>query len=883
VSAPADLETRQQNVTARPSAHSVESIGITVREAASRGLRRHAAPLTWGLPMPRGTVHSTAAWALRDPDGRPLPLQTSVLSRWPDGSVRWVLLDSQVHTDASGAAGFSVITAGGRGSIDTPSLAAQPSADGTIAVDTGAARFLLSPNAPLGLASVRVKDGEVIEPDACGVRLSIAQGSCRIRWSAVTTEENGPLRTSVRMNGEARLHGRLIFQLIARWHFFRGLPVARLRLTIRNPRPAKHPGGCWELGDAGSRLIEELAVVLRRSAAWTPDRIEYSVDPDQPLAQAREQVTIYQESSGGHAWQSPNHVNRHGLVPHRLKGYQVTSDGQVTHGHRATPLVAVRGGDMQLAVSVPAFWENFPRTLTADGQGVTIGFFPPEYPDLHELQGGEQKTHEAWLAFGRDPVTEIPLDWCRSTLVAAAPPAWYAASGVVPYLTPEVGDRDTGYAALVRSAIEGPERFTAKREHIDEFGWRHFGDIYADHEAVRHDGPDPFISHYNNQYDAIAGFACQFMRTTDSRWWTLCLALAAHVVDIDTYHTDGDKSAYNHGLFWHTVHYVEAGRATHRSYPRTEGSNGGGPSAEHNYTTGLLLHHFLTGDPLTRDAALELAQFVIDMDDGRLSRFRYFDRGDTGLATASGGPLYHGPGRAGGNSLNALLDGHLLSGERRFLDKAEALIRRAVHPRQALEPLNLLDRESRWFYTTFLEALARYLDYKRTLGEIDAMSAYGRAALLHYARWMADHEYPYLERPEELEFPTETWAAQDMRKSDIFGWAALHASGAERERFVEQSARYFQYCTTTLAAMPTRHLTRPVVLLLTRGYPHMWLERHAHEVTAEPIALPYEGDDRPSPPFVPQKVRALRRAKAALAVTGLMAAGALVLALLAVW
>ena len=44
--------------------------------------------------------------------------------------------------------------------------------------------------------------------------------------------------------------------------------------------------------------------------------------------------------------------------------------------------------------------------------------------------------------------------------------------------------------------------------------------------------------------------------------------LAVHVRDIDVYHTDEDKSAYNHGLFWHTVHYVDAGTSTHRSYPR---------------------------------------------------------------------------------------------------------------------------------------------------------------------------------------------------------------------------------------------------------------------------------------------------------------------------
>ena len=95
------------------------------------------------------------------------------------------------------------------------------------------------------------------------------------------------------------------------------------------------------------------------------------------------------------------------------------------------------------------------------------------------------------------------------------------------------------------------------------------------------------VSHYNNQYDAVAGFASQFLRTGDVRWWELMDDLARHVVDIDIYHTDRDKSAYNDGLFWHTSHYVDAGLSTHRSYPQSPRVGGGGPSNEHNYATGL--------------------------------------------------------------------------------------------------------------------------------------------------------------------------------------------------------------------------------------------------------------------------------------------------------
>jgi hypothetical protein len=73
------------------------------------------------------------------------------------------------------------------------------------------------------------------------------------------------------------------------------------------------------------------------------------------------------------------------------------------------------------------------------------------------------------------------------------------------------------YESLVNQAIEGSDSFFAKREKIDEYGWRNYGDLYGDHEAVYHKGPTPMISHYNNQYDCVLGFFYQFMRSGDQR------------------------------------------------------------------------------------------------------------------------------------------------------------------------------------------------------------------------------------------------------------------------------------------------------------------------------------------------------------------------------
>ena len=165
------------------------------------------------------------------------------------------------------------------------------------------------------------------------------------------------------------------------------------------------------------------------------------------------------------------------------------------------------------------------------------------------------------------------------------------------------------------------------------------------------------------------------------------------------------------------------------------------------------------------------------MDDGTRDVLQNgFRSGDTGWASQTASRDYHGPGRGAAHSVHALLDGHRLAGDRAFLDKAEQIIRRTVHPDDSPADRNLLDREARWSYTAYLQELGRYLDYKAELGELDTMYTYAKASLLVYTRWMAANEYPYLDKPDELEYPNETWAAQDVRKSEVFDFAALHAS-----------------------------------------------------------------------------------------------------------
>lgn len=838
------------------------------------GTPRRREPVTCGLPWPPGRLRDESRLRLTDTMSRPYPLQARVLDHWPDGSIRWCLLDWILETDGGG---FELRLADGTDPPRSEMPLEVELLDGgrAASVDTGVARFRLGVGTEFPFEQAVVAGRSALDPARSGLSAVDAEG-LRYRLSVERIEllEPGPLRASMSLEGALVSHrgGRLI-EVGATLDFHAASAMVRCDLTLANPRAAGHPGGLWTLGSEGSVYLEDVSLRLALPHGGDGEsRVRCSTEPGAALRTLALPFELCQESSGGENWRSRCHVNRHGEVPHSLRGYRLRAGGTEEVGSRATPVVLLERGEALLGVAMARFWQNFPKAVEATDEGLVLRLFPAQYGDFHELQGGERKTHRFHLACGEDRVSEPMLDWCREPLLVHASPEWYSRARAVPHLLPRTEGPSGGYQALVQAALDGDDTFADKSERVDEYGWRHFGDLYADHEAVHHDGPDPLVSHYNNQYDAVQGFAIQFLRSGDGRWFRWMDDLARHVVDIDTYHTDEDKSAYNHGQFWHTVHYVDAGRSTHRTYPAAEGVAGGGPSAGHLYTTGLLLHHLLTGDPRSRRAVVEAGNYVISADDGGKTIFRFLDRGPTGHVTSSASDDYHGPGRAPANALDALLAGARASGEARFVEKADEIVRRSVHPCDDPAAHRLEDVEERWFYTMFLCSLGRYLERKILWGENDTMYAYARASLLHYARWASRHEYPYLEKPEILEHPTETWAAQDMRKSVMFRFAARHAEdGEERRRFEERAGFFHRVSVDQLASMPTRTLCRPVVILLSIGYGQAFHERVGEQAAPAPAeSLDGLGEPRT---FVPQKQRAMRRLRLALLVAAALGSG----------
>ncbi len=830
---------------------------IKVKETA--GLNRINEPVRIGIPFPRTAITDPAVLHLITADGTQREFQAVTLEYWPDKSVKWALFDFFASVQSNTETTYNLSISKPTGPAPTPTLKkiSIQENNGSLLVDTQAASFSLAKKGQC-FDSITIAGEELLDPTIAQLSLQDVNGNVlTVENSPPQVEENGVQRCSLLTKGVFKdTKGDFFANFSIRYTFWAGLSTVQIDFSLHNPRAALHPGGLWDLGDKGSVYFKDLS--LQIGLAGEQHTLEWQAEPSEKISAGKfNKFTLHQNSSGGKNWDSPNHLNCKGEKTVSFPGYHITAattGDQTTlgNGQRANPWIKLSNTSAWIAGTIRDFWQNFPKSLRTTGNILHFSLFPDEQGQPFELQGGEQKRHTLFLDFG-PAGEETQIKNFQHPVEVLLSPEWLEKSKAISYFSaPDIHDNPQ-YQDYIHHIIEGEHSFFNKRETIDEYGWRNYGDTYADHEAVNHTGPEPFISHYNNQFDFIYGSCVHFLRTGDPRWWDLAAPAARHIIDIDIYHTDQDKAAYNGGLFWHSDHYLPAKTASHRAYSAKNKINstyGGGTSNEHIYSSGLILYYFLTGDTEAKEAVLLLADYVLGMDDGTKTIFALFDEGPTGLASQTVDTAFHHAGRGPGNCINCLIDAYRLSRRRRYLAKAEELIQRCIHPADDIQSLNLDDPEYRWSYLVFLQILGKYLDYKMELAETDYAFFYARDSLLHYADWMVKNEVPYKEVLHKVLLPTETWPAHDIRKCHIIHLAAKYGPEKIQQTYIQKATFFYTRCLDDLLSFKTAFLTRPLVIICVYGYIHDYF-------STQKDTRPYSthGYDFGSPEiFIPQRL-----------------------------
>jgi hypothetical protein len=627
-------------------------VPLTVVEGL--GQSRHEI-VTAGVPLKKGALTEPEQARLLDASGRVLPAYASCCSRWPDGSVKWLLIHCPVDL-AGGATAHWTLAAGGPPARPGDRVRVEDGADGVV-VTTGPMRFRIGKKGFRFLEQVAIDsnhDGrfdageELLRPGAGGSWMDLehasphapqeenwlwdAAGGPRERFSAapdardyhVTVEEAGPARAVVAVRGYYRNGpGRKVAPFWVRYtagageakivveHFFAFdgdpqtdfLRALALRLPLKTSSPLATTFGIRGNGrfavPAGFQEAALFEVVPDRFYTCVP----YTADRAVPYRIEGSKAGPKAASPAGDAASTVLH-----------------------QGVEAGGWVHLEGEGIHLTLAMRDFWQLHPKELRiAPATGDLDIYLWPErgnkvldlrrrYKD-HDDAGhydlgwypdegrGVGKTHELVLDFSGAPPLQT---WAsaQEPLRAFASPQHYADTGLWgPFATCDP-QRFPRWEARMDAGMEWLLRLPSVFHWDGMIDW---GDtLFNGYEVAGHDqvkdvpkgswvlrGYDGWM---NNECSFAGAVLLYFLRTGDLRVWRRFERMTQHVMDVDTVHCASNRRVIGGG---------------HRHDEQHWGNyvTGYGTAAEEASQL-----YFFTGRQSAREMAVKYADWYLDGD-----------------------------------------------------------------------------------------------------------------------------------------------------------------------------------------------------------------------------------------------------------------------------
>ena len=564
---------------------------VELRVAETAGLDRHDSPATFGVPLPQGDLADPTRARMFAPSGRPVRLQTRVLSRWPDGSIRWLLLDFPAEVAAGKTAEYTLEY----GTSVEPFTAGSPLTvsqdDDRISVTTGPIRFTVGRGriGPFGRVQVdRNNDGRfdadetLISPGAAagfviaGTDDRSYAATAKMPWAI---EERGPQKVVLRGVGHhVAADGKAMFPMTVRVTAYAGQPTVRLRYTFENDQ-----------GNGGTATF--------RALRWR-------------LPVAAERFTLGAETP------------IHGRLTSSAVRLRQPLDDQFTVtgygkkpavGQRAPGGVTVSGSRGAVTVAVRDFWQLYPKGLSVARDRLDVELCPPldaahyagsksQWHKLYfycregfyRLRTGVAKRHEWLVRFdGAAPSENVGRKLTRALAnpLMGTNPRWFCgANAMLTPLVPKHPDHFVTYEEAFDRQVDG---LLKHREQGHEYGMLNYGDWYGERR----------YNWGNLEYDIAHVCLVQYVRTGNRRHLRTVLPTVEHTMDVDLVHHWPSPETV--GKVWihclcHTGYRPEYGFKRPGGLP-------GGFTQSHTWTEGLVEAYWLTGDRRALGAARMIA------------------------------------------------------------------------------------------------------------------------------------------------------------------------------------------------------------------------------------------------------------------------------------
>jgi hypothetical protein len=634
------------------------AVEVRLSVADTANVERTAEPVTTGVPFAKGVVKDvsklTAAVA-----GKPVPAQFLKTVPWPDGSVRWALMDTQVDVPAGGKAGL-IVTDAEKNPAPAHAVKVEQT-DAAVRLSTGPLQFTIDTKRPkfCPLASVRV-DGKELLHGGKGLAIYLPGGGVKVAGppDAVVVEQSGSMKAVICCKGTfPGVHNGLL-RYSSRVTAYAGKKFVRLHVWLENQ-------GAYGYGHGEPK---------REWFGFDGMAVELGL-------RLGDKVTGRCEGVSGAA---PFQVEQ--LCPKgswKSFAYTVTSGGkELKQGERTDGVVALSGPNGTLTAAVRHFWQQYEKAIEAETATLRVWLWPRsgewprskvrrgassasglfkqfKKPEMYHLPGSRHKGHEMVLDFsGRDPrATAATL--CAPLRAQAAPeyyamteaaPGWFAPAGF------KTGDAayDQKVANWNRQAWNAVDPNTKNRGSLAYarnggadrrgfwYGWIDFGDLLWQ--------PGTCQLHYDWTWVMFLNW----MRQGDPRFFEMGTQMARHRIDVDTCWSDRDEASYR-ALCAYEKGYTDIhfGRGVR-----------GRPTTTHTWIPGVVLYYMLTGERKAYECAMRTHQ---GLRERAVDRYRKNPR--------SGGQM-----RSTGWSILNLCSLYDLTADKKYLDDAMVLFRNHVVP-----------------------------------------------------------------------------------------------------------------------------------------------------------------------------------------------------------
>ncbi len=616
----------------------VKSLDISVKDLAGVDALR---PVTGGVPIGPAAAPKGTRFVLYDSNAEPVPCQTTVLARWKDDSIRWLLLDFQARPTANRAERFRLCW--GDSSDPVPHRA-------PVRIRDRENPSLISGEvliAPTESALLRIAD-------RFDVRLTMTdsqgQGFKGIVES-VTADTEGDMRSTLVLAGALRTaSGKRAFGFRMRASAYAGLTCVRLEPQI--------------LIDAKEGLFQHICEL----------NLEFTAVEDNWTA------TI-----GGLPGWKAGPMSKVRLFQIDDQNYRL--EGAEGRGSKAPGWAQISDSKGGLAIAVKDFWQQWPKSLEVGKEGIKVGLLPRFEPgtfahmepwykyqywfqdNCYRLRTGQTPRWEIWLDLPGDG--ESLAKAANAPLVPAADPAQAIATGVWGYIAPAGSPGMEQYDAWAENLFDNA--YCRSIEVQRDYGQMNWGDWFGERQC----------NWGNHEYDTPEHILIQFARTGDPKYFHVGNVAARHTSEVDVvqFVNDDLKKHFEQDLGGHPAYPVRPGMVHQHCVGHVSGfysvekirelyvSFGTGNSARpylcldpynlgHIWTQGMVYNYFLTGDPWMKETVEKIAENLVRLVEDRKFDFR------TGSHV----------GRANGWTMLAIAGAYELDfNDKRFLDAMKLL------------------------------------------------------------------------------------------------------------------------------------------------------------------------------------------------------------------